>query len=187
MKFIKAQTPWNKGVPFSEEIRNKMSASKRAYYDRLKSDGVAYSHGGLFKKGVPSKRYLGGEVQTPEYKAYHRAKSRSTNPNVWSWKYYGGRGILFLFESYQEFLDDIGRRPGPEYSLDRIDTNGHYEVGNVKWSTTSEQMTNRRYTSAIRLSDGRMASTVCKERGIPRSTFHNRIKRGLTPDEAVGE
>ena len=74
---------------------------------------------------------------------YRRAKSRCTNPNITQWEDYGGRGIEFRFNSFQEFIKELGSRPDG-YTLDRIDNDGHYEIGNVKWSTRKEQGQNKR-------------------------------------------
>lgn len=79
-----------------------------------------------------------------EYRAYIAAKGRTTNPKIHNYKNYGGRGIEFRFKSFAEFIADIGPRPSPLHSLDRIRTNGHYEVGNVVWATKQEQARNRR-------------------------------------------
>jgi hypothetical protein len=79
-----------------------------------------------------------------EYSAFRQAKRRCTNPKAHNWKDYGGRGIKFCFESFEQFLAHIGPRPTPEHSLDRIENDGNYELGNVKWSTKLEQNRNRR-------------------------------------------
>lgn len=83
---------------------------------------------------------------TPEYQAYKTAKKRCTNPKQPRFRDYGGRGIKFLFNSFQEFLNHIGRKPTPEHCLDRINNDGHYEIGNVRWATQSESTKNRRMT-----------------------------------------
>lgn len=89
------------------------------------------------RKKNPGRRYA--EI------AYRAAKIRCTYPGVRGWKYYGGRGIEFRFKNFKEFLDAVGPHPGKGYSLDRIDNDGHYEVGNVKWATAEEQAKNRNY------------------------------------------
>ena len=83
---------------------------------------------------------------TPEYRAYVYAKSRCENPHRWNYPSYGGRGIEFRFASFSEFYAELGEKPQPKrnYSLDRIDNDGHYEVGNVRWTTASEQRINQR-------------------------------------------
>lgn len=85
-----------------------------------------------------------GMTRTPEYAAYREAKYRCSNSNAQAWKHYGGRGIEFRFGSFEEFLAEIGRRPTLEHSLDRRNNDGHYEPGNVRWATASEQSLNRR-------------------------------------------
>ncbi len=81
---------------------------------------------------------------TPEYAAYAGAQSRCTCPTNAAYDLYGGRGIKFLFASFEEFLSHIGPKPSPELELDRIDNGGHYEIGNVRWATLSQQNKNRR-------------------------------------------
>lgn len=78
-----------------------------------------------------------------EYRAYHDAKQRCNNPNHKRYSDWGGRGIKFLFHSYQQFIDHIGPRPD-NYSIDRINNNGNYEIGNVRWSTRVRQQLNKR-------------------------------------------
>lgn len=79
-----------------------------------------------------------------EYAAYQNAKYRCTNPKSDAWSHYGGRGIRFLFTSFDQFLTELGPRPTPQHSLDRKDNDGPYAPGNVRWSTDSVQAANRR-------------------------------------------
>jgi hypothetical protein len=75
---------------------------------------------------------------------HNAAKGRCRNPNNDRYEDYGGRGIKFLFHSFQEFLVHIGPRPA-DRSLDRINNDGHYEMGNVRWATRSQQARNARH------------------------------------------
>lgn len=86
------------------------------------------------------------KTKSPEYRAYTNAKARCNNPRNIRYSLYGARGIEFRFASFPEFLDAVGRKPGTNYSLDRIDNDGHYEVGNIRWLNNTEQVRNRRVT-----------------------------------------
>jgi len=74
---------------------------------------------------------------------------RCTSPANAYYSDYGGRGIKVCERwlwSYEAFILDVGRKPTAKHSLDRINNNGNYEPGNVRWATTSEQLRNRRTT-----------------------------------------
>lgn len=90
---------------------------------------------------------------TPEYGAWQKAKFRCSNPNDPFYPDYGGRGITMCQrwrESFEAFLADMGTRPGPGYSLDRIDNDRGYEPGNCRWATALEQAANRRPKGAAK-------------------------------------
>lgn len=91
----------------------------------------------------------GEALKTKEWLCWKGLKERCLDPNNINYKNYGGRGICVYPEwinSYESFLDYIGRAPSKDYSIDRINNNGNYEPGNVKWSTRDEQIENRRNT-----------------------------------------
>lgn len=81
---------------------------------------------------------------TPEYRAFHKAKGRCQNINDYKYADYGGRGILFRYNSLHEFINDLGSRPSLLHSLNRINNNGNCEIGNCNWATPEEQASNRR-------------------------------------------
>ena len=85
---------------------------------------------------------------TPEYAAWAHMKARCLNPGHPAWKNYGGRGIRVCDQwagphGFDQFLSDVGYRPDG-LTLDRIDNDGNYEPGNVRWATRSEQRQNQR-------------------------------------------
>jgi len=87
-----------------------------------------------------------GQTNTPEFEAFCQAKYRCTNPTHEAWADYGGRGIEFRFTSFEQFVEHVGTRPSADTILDRIDNDGHYEIGNVRWVTYAESNQNKRST-----------------------------------------
>lgn len=92
-----------------------------------------------------------GMCGTPEFHAWGHMMSRCYNPKNVQWKNYGGRGISVCSEwreSRAAFLayvvEGIGLRPSSGHSIDRIDVNGNYEPGNIRWATPTEQRNNQR-------------------------------------------
>jgi hypothetical protein len=82
-----------------------------------------------------------------EYKTWGNIKTRCYNKNREEYKNYGGRGITVCdrwLSSFENFYKDMGHKPTPSHSIDRINVNGNYEPDNCKWSTRKEQANNKR-------------------------------------------
>ncbi len=96
---------------------------------------------------APRKRH------TREYVVWANMISRCENPNVDRYPVYGGRGIKVCARwrgSFENFLADMGRKPSPEHSIDRIKVNGNYEPGNCRWATPDVQARNKQNSRARR-------------------------------------
>lgn len=122
--------------------KTKISKRNRKERGQLKGEPVPYrqGHGAINNtKHGQSRR----KSRTPEYSIYQAAIQRCTNPKDKDYHYYGGRGIKFLFKSFQHFFDTLGRKPKGR-SLDRINNGGNYEPGNVRWATKKQQANNQR-------------------------------------------
>lgn len=85
-------------------------------------------------------------VKSLEYKSWQGMKDRCLNKHCKDYRNYGARGIKVCKEwrqSFESFYADMGDRPTPTHSLDRINNDGNYEPKNCRWSTPSQQMRNR--------------------------------------------
>ena len=134
------------------------------------------------------RRVKHGKCHTREYKIWEGIKKRCYSPTCKIYSYYGGRGITMCEEwrnDFMSFYNDMGTRPSPKHSLDRIDNDKGYCKDNCRWVTKEVQANNTRTNVFIEYKGKRQTlAQWSKELGIPMQTFHNRIKNGL-PMERV--
>lgn len=86
-------------------------------------------------------------TKSSEYKIWGHIKERCFKPSSAAYRHYGGRGITMYepwINDFMAFYNYVGKRPSPEHTIDRINVDGNYEPGNIKWSTRKEQANNKR-------------------------------------------
>ena len=128
----------------------------------------------------PERSTTHGMVNSPEYKSWAMMKDRCTNPNNPRYANYGGRGITFdkAFETFEGFFAELGPKPDPTYTIERIDNNKGYEPGNVRWATRAEQ--NRNKSNNWFLTHNGKTQTLsewAREVGIKEVTLDARLRR----------
>lgn len=98
--------------------------------------------------------------------------------------------VAAAWDSFDNFISDVGRRPTPKHTLDRHpNPNGNYEPGNVRWATRKEQANNTRRNLMVEVKGEKMTLTQAVERhgnGIPYGTVKSRIHRGIPVEKALG-
>lgn len=123
--------------------------------------------------------------QTSEYQAWANMKRRCQNPNNPGYKNYGARGIKVCerWQSYDNFLADMGPKLQPDLTLERLDNDKGYEPGNCVWVNWGMNCANKRTTHKLVLNGETMcAKEWCKKLGLKYSTYLYRRKHyGWSP------
>lgn len=141
------------------------------------------------KRGTTDAYKPKGVSRMPEYRHWINMRSRCNTPSSTGFENYGGRGIRVCKEwdqSFERFLEDMGRRPSPSHSVDRIDTNGNYEPGNCRWATHKTQCRNLRSNRMVPMG-GKLVTLAeaAESTGIKSNTLLYRLRRGWSPKDAL--
>lgn len=115
----------------------------------------------------------------PEYQSWFDMKRRCQNPKAQQFKNYGARGIRVCerwLADFANFLADMGRRPSPRHTLDRVNNDGPYAPDNCRWATRAEQRANQRTCHFIEV-DGRrvLLRHAAEAVGMAEQTLYSRI------------
>jgi AraC-like DNA-binding protein len=129
-----------------------------------------------------------------EYHAWRMMRYRCTNPKSPDWDYYGGRGIKVCerWNSYENFLADMGKKPSPGLKLERLDNDRGYSKDNCAWETHQHQMKNRRRFGGICAKITELLclplniKEICGIVGVSPQTYRDRVMRvGMNPAQAL--
>jgi len=119
---------------------------------------------------------------SPEYRTWANMIQRCHNPNGAGFERYGGSGITVCEQwrnSFSKFLSDVGKRPSPAYSIDRIDPFGNYTPGNVRWATRWQQANNKRHNVCVAMgSESVPIAVAAKQLGLSLACARTRLVVG---------
>ena len=131
--------------------------------------------------------------QSPEWATWWGMRMRCSRTTARFYKNYGGRGIRVCDrwlgeDGFAKFLADVGPKPSPKHQLDRINNDGHYEPGNVRWTTRAVQMRNRRTNHMVSANGETLCVTDWARRlGVDPACIIYRLRRGWDHVRAVTE
>lgn len=137
--------------------------------------GIPKSHGLSYSKEYETWRSMCSRCKYPTHKCYHL---------------YGGRGITVCkrWNKFANFYADMGPKPSPQHSIDRINVNGNYTPKNCRWATLTEQARNCRKTVYMKYRGKRMSRWAVYERGkrlVPYPAFVLRLRNGWDIEDAL--
>ena len=137
-------------------------------------------------------RYVHGMANTPIYHCWSHMKQRCYNPNDKAYKDYGGRGITMdesWKESFINFYNDMGDKPGKDCDLDRINNEEGYYKDNCRWidhktnmNNTRKQKNCKRYVINNREYSMREITQLS---GVNESSIRKRMKRGIRENDLL--
>lgn len=130
-------------------------------------------------------------MSRPLYSVWQGMKRRCQNPRDAKFSNYGGRGIRVCERwsvSFSAFAEDMGPRPSPNHSIDRIDNDGNYEPGNCRWATREEQQNNRGNCRFLTFAG--VQATVAewsRMTGLSEGAIARRLRDGMSVESALTE
>lgn len=146
-------------------------------------------------RGEKNGRFIHGDLVggngSTEYHCWNGMKDRCYNPENKSYYNYGQRGIIVCDRwlgkyGFVNFLNDLGRKPSNDLSIERINNNGNYEPCNCKWGTDEEQSVNKRSNIFLQYNGERKTiSQWAEEIGVTKSCLFHRFYEGWTAKDII--
>jgi hypothetical protein len=150
--------------------------------------GWTKSCGCLCREQTRERNLTHGMSKTSEYRIWSNMRRRCSNPDCAAWPNYGGRGIKVCerWESFDNFIADMGQRPSLKHTVERINNDGDYCPENCRWATRAEQ--NLNYSRNHRITFGGETLTLSqwsKRLGMKQHALIARIEHGWTEEMAL--
>jgi hypothetical protein len=157
---------------------------------------------GCFRAELSSKRLRRhGQTETVEFGAWENVKSRCGNANTPNFQKYGAKGVRMCqgwMSSFESFLADMGKRPSPKHSIDRVRTLDGYDCGhcddcltrgvkaNCRWATSKEQCRNKTNNHTLTFNgETKLLIEWSETTGLHSGTILKRLRLGWTEAEAL--
>jgi len=171
---------------FRAQVRVAGAPSRARTFD-TREEAVAWGkeYEAEVRAGLPVKPMT---TKLPEYGVWANMRTRCSNPNTPTYNCYGGRGITVCarWSRFENFLADMGLRPSPRHSIDRIDNDGPYSPENCRWATPKMQAWNtRRNIRVVHAGREWTFKELALKYKVPMATLRARHGRGVSGAELV--
>lgn len=148
--------------------------------------GNTRSCGCLNEESLRNSGVKHGMRKSPEYSAFQHMWKRTTNVNDKDYEQYRERTPPDSWKDFRVFFAEVGLRPSPKHSLDRIDNKKSYGPGNVRWATTFEQANNTSKNVALTFNGKTQnVSQWARELGIHVDALYGRLRRGWSAEKTL--
>jgi len=127
-------------------------------------------------------------IHHPLYCVWQGMRRRCLTPSSKAWNDYGGRGISICpeWDDFRQFVADMGARPSPLHTLDRVDNDGGYTPKNCRWATRKEQARNQRTTWRVTIEGKEYLVCDLVERfGLKGETIMGRASKGMSFEQVT--
>lgn len=125
-----------------------------------------------------------------EHTSWRNMKARCKYPYMYGSEHYVGKGVKVCkrWEQFENFLSDMGPKPTPKHSIDRIDNSKGYDPSNCRWATAKEQANNTSQNrlltyEGVTLNVGQWSERV----GVKANTLIYSLRRGWTVERTLGQ
>lgn len=129
-----------------------------------------------------------GYRHTPEYSVWASMRRRCNSPGHRDYRHYGGRGIKICdrWTDFTVFLADMGARPSPKHTIERLDNDGPYSPENCVWATRDVQTKNTRRVHRIPLGENTIsANELASLSGYSAVRVRELVRAGLTAQQII--
>ena len=130
-------------------------------------------------------RKHGGYLK-PEYRSWNAMMNRASSPERAEIKYYEHVTVCERWRDLTAFIEDMGKRPGPCYSLDRIDGSKGYFKENCRWATQIQQQNNKSNNKRIVFRGENLTHAQWgRKLGFPKNLIRKRLVKGWSEERAL--